>query len=118
MNEKEIKSLQKVRKEMDKELVRFAKELEELTKEINLIEFSTAVKKSNKVVKTNILPQGKSSQVIRIGKKLYKKTVSNKDKFSKKILICHADVNGAMNIIRKFINVFNINYILNKSYYN
>ena len=27
MNEKEIKSIQKVRKEMDKELVRFAKEL-------------------------------------------------------------------------------------------
>ena len=68
-------------------------------------EFSTAVK-------THILPQGKNSQAIRIGQKLYKKAVNNKNqdknKSSKKTLICHADVNGAMNIIRKFISNFNI----------
>ena len=67
----------------------------------------------NKVeVKTKVLPQGKNSQVIRVGQKLYKKVIINnkdiKNKCMKRILICHADVNGAMNIIRKFINNFNI----------
>ena len=73
-------------------------------------ELSTGVKKSNKVVKTHVLPQGKNSQAIRVGQKLYKKAVNNKnqDKGSKKTLLCHADVNGAMNIIRKFMNSFNI----------
>lgn len=56
------------------------------------------------------MPQGKNSHAIRIGQKLYKKVVSNKnqDKGSKKTLVCHADVNGVMNIIRKFIHNFNI----------
>ena len=65
------------------------------------------------VLKTYVLPQGKNSQAIRIGQKLYKKAVNNKNqnKCMKKTLLCHADVNGAMNIIRKFINGFNISNI-------
>ena len=68
----------------------------DINNNVNTQELST-------VLKTNILPQGKNSQAIRIGQKLYKKAINNKNH-----LVCHADVNGAMNIIRKFINGFNI----------
>ena len=81
-----------------------AKKLE-LNYEVNTkkVENELNQKELSTEVKTVVLPQGKNSQAIRIGQKLYKKAVNNKNH-----LLCHADVNGAMNIIRKFIIGFNI----------
>ena len=58
-----------------------------------------------KAVKSPVLSQGNKSQIVRQGHKLLKK-VNNSYK-----LLCHADINGAMNIIRKFIAAFNIETI-------
>ena len=50
-----------------------------------------------------------SSNYVREGQKLYV------IKEGKKKLICHADINGAMNIVRKVIPEFNIETIRNAS---
>ncbi len=48
-------------------------------------------------------------------KKFMKALFEEIDEVSKKKLICHADINGAMNIVRKVIPEFNIETIRNAS---
>ena len=78
--------------------------------EIKTYEKNIKYRKENKTQgKKSPLNSHVSSNYVREGQKLYA------IKEGKKKLICHADINGAMNIVRKVIPEFNIETIRNAS---